>query len=114
MKEWWCGFKERGGEYCKEIYEGDSGANTLQSVRRDRTKRMIAFFVDLKAAFDSVNRTILWEAMKKREVREGLVRRCGNLYRETKTRVKVNRVLVENSGQRRESETGVSTEPGSL
>jgi len=35
---------------------------------------LIAFFVDLRAAFDMVNREILGKAMRERGVRERLVR----------------------------------------
>jgi len=38
---------------------------------------VIAVFVDLKAAFDSVDRKVLFEAMKERGVREGLRRYIG-------------------------------------
>lgn len=50
---------------------------------------MFAFFVDLEAAFDSVDKVMLLEAMRKRGIRESLVKRCGDLYRETKNRVRV-------------------------
>jgi len=50
--------------------------------------KLIALFVDMRAAFDMVNREILLTAMRKRGVREGLVRRCGDLYRETRNRVR--------------------------
>ena len=50
---------------------------------------MIAMFVDLKAAFDSVDRRILWEAMEKRGVRAGLMERVREIYGETISRVKV-------------------------
>lgn len=44
--------------------------------------RMIAVFLDLKAAFDSVDRGVLIEAMKAKGVREGLIERCGEVLRE--------------------------------
>lgn len=36
---------------------------------------MIALFIDLKAAFDTVDRGVLIEAMRKEGIREGLVKR---------------------------------------
>ncbi|CAK9799089.1 Transposon TX1 uncharacterized 149 kDa protein [Anthophora plagiata] len=39
--------------------------------------KMWVLFVDLKAAFDSVDREVLIESMRNAGVREGLVRRCG-------------------------------------
>ncbi|XP_077259841.1 uncharacterized protein LOC143896126 [Temnothorax americanus] len=46
--------------------------------------KLIACFVDLKAAFDSVDRGILIKAMRERGIREGLVRRTEEMLRETK------------------------------
>lgn len=71
----------------------------------------MAFFVDLRAAFDSVDREILWRAMKKRGIREGLVKRCEDILRETRNRVRVGeeeRAFLY--GER--GEAGVSAEPG--
>lgn len=51
----------------------------------------MAFFADLRTAFDSVDREKLVEAMRKRRVREGLVVRCEELIRETRNRVRVGR-----------------------
>lgn len=50
---------------------------------------MILFVVDLRAAFDSVDRIRLVMAMRERGVREGLVSRCEDILRETSFRVKV-------------------------
>jgi len=53
---------------------------------------MIALFVDLKAAFDSVDREVLIKAMKGRGIKEGLVKRVEQVLREMKCRVRVGRV----------------------
>jgi len=37
--------------------------------------KMYGFFIDLKAAFDKVDRKILWRAMEKRDIRRGLIER---------------------------------------
>lgn len=50
--------------------------------------KLVAFFIDLKAAFDSVDRKILVEAMIERRVREGLIKRCEDIVRETRNRVR--------------------------
>lgn len=42
----------------------------------------------MKAAFVSVDRDMLVESIKKREVREGLVSRCEEMLRETMSRIK--------------------------
>jgi len=57
--------------------------------------KMVALFVDLRAAFDSVDRRILIEAMRDRGVKEGLVVRCEDIVRETRNRVRVG----ENVGE---------------
>ncbi|XP_076301434.1 uncharacterized protein LOC143219315 [Lasioglossum baleicum] len=59
-----------------------------RQVRR-KERRIIIMFVDLKAAFDSVDREILIEAMRKRGVREGLVERCVEVLKETKCKIRV-------------------------
>jgi len=51
--------------------------------------KMVAVFVDLKAAFDSVDREKLMEALRNRGVRKGLRERIGEIMRETKGRVRV-------------------------
>jgi len=53
--------------------------------------RMVAMFIDLKGAFDAVNRDILWEALEQRGVRRGLRERVKEAYRETSSRVRVGR-----------------------
>ena len=45
---------------------------------------LVALFVDLKAAFDSVGRETVLRASKERKVREGLVVRIGEVLAETK------------------------------
>ncbi|XP_024883827.1 uncharacterized protein LOC112462336 [Temnothorax curvispinosus] len=57
--------------------------------------KLIACFVDLKAAFDSVDRGILIKAMRERGIREGLVRRTEEMLRETKSRVRGGNELGE-------------------
>lgn len=59
-----------------------------RQVNRKKGKMMI-LFVDMKAAFDSVDRGKLIEAMRRRGVREGIVRRCMEILRETSCKVRV-------------------------
>lgn len=54
-----------------------------------RSRRMVVMFIDMKAAFVSVDRDMLVESIKKREVREGLVSRCEEVLRETMSRIKM-------------------------
>lgn len=51
--------------------------------------KLIALFVDLKAAFDTVSRKTVVEAMKERGVRKGLVERIKEVLRETRSRVRI-------------------------
>lgn len=51
--------------------------------------KVIAMFVDLKAAFDLVDRRVLMEAMRQRGIREELIERVAEMWRETKSRVRV-------------------------
>jgi len=55
--------------------------------------KVVALFVDLKAAFDSVDREVLSEALRERGVREGLVERIEAVLRETKSRVRIGKKL---------------------
>lgn len=49
---------------------------------------MVAFFIDLRAAFDSVDREILVREMRKGGGREGIMVRCEDVLRETRNKVK--------------------------
>lgn len=65
-------------------------------------RKLVAFFVDLRAAFDSVDRGMLVKVMRERGIREGLVERVGELLRETKSRVKMRRELGDSFWTARE------------
>lgn len=54
-----------------------------------RNGKIVVLFIDMKAAFDSVDRDSLMESMRKRGVKEGLVARCEEVLRETTSRVRV-------------------------
>lgn len=64
--------------------------------RQLREKKVVAMFVDLKAAFDSVDREVLYSAMRERGIREELIERVKEVYRETKSRMKVGEELGGN------------------
>jgi len=57
--------------------------------------KLIAVFVDLKVAFDSVDREELLKALRKGRVRERLVERVVEIVRKTKSRVRVRGELEE-------------------
>jgi len=52
-------------------------------------KGTTALFVDLKAAFDSIDRRVLMESMKERGIRRSLVERVKKVLKETKNRIRI-------------------------
>lgn len=52
-------------------------------------------FVDLKAAFDIMDRRVLIEDMRKKGLRKGLVERVQELLKKTKSRVRVGEEIGE-------------------
>lgn len=52
---------------------------------------MMVLFVDLKVAFDSVNRGVLVDLMRKRGIKEGLIKRCEEVLTEIINRVRIER-----------------------
>lgn len=51
-------------------------------------RKVYSIFVDLKAAFDTVNREKLWKVMEEVGISEGLIERIKELYKETKSNVR--------------------------
>jgi len=49
----------------------------------------VALFVDLKAAFDSVDREVLMGVMRERGVKEELAKRVEQVLRKTKSKVRI-------------------------
>lgn len=56
-------------------------------------RKMVVLFVDLKAAFDSVDRGVLVREMMARGIRKGFIRRVKEVVRETKNRMRVGENL---------------------
>lgn len=59
-----------------------------RQIRRKRRK-MVAVFIDLKAAFDTVDRSILREMMRRKGIRKDLIGMVEETLRETRCRVKM-------------------------
>jgi len=60
--------------------------NYIVNKQLGKEKRgLVALFIDLKAAFDSLDREVLIGAIKERRVREDLVERVEEILRETKS-----------------------------
>jgi len=63
--------------------------NYLINRQLGKGKGLTMMFIDLKAAFDSVDRRVLIEALEERGVRKDLVERVKEMLRETKSRVRI-------------------------
>lgn len=61
---------------------------------------MVAVFIDLKATFDTVDRAILLEMIRKKRIREGLIGRMEEALRETRCRVKLQGKMRESFERR--------------
>lgn len=57
--------------------------------------RVIAFFVDFKAAFDSIERKVLWESLEKKGVDGELIERLREVYKKTACKVRVRKEIGE-------------------
>lgn len=60
-----------------------------------RKQKLVVLFVNLKAAFDMMDRKVLEEPMRKKRVKERLVCRVEKMFRETKSRVNVREKMGE-------------------
>lgn len=58
--------------------------------------RMAALFIDLKAAFNSVDRKILVKTMRERGIRERLIVRIEKMLRETRSRLRIREEVGKN------------------
>lgn len=66
--------------------------NDLISRQLGKTwNKMTMMFADLKAALDSVDRKVLIKMMRERGIREGMVKKVGEVVRETKSSVGVDK-----------------------
>lgn len=67
-------------------------------VQREKEKekgeeKIYALFIDLKAAFDKVNRSKLWEILEEKEVSNGLIWRLKKIYEDTKATIRTKKGL---------------------
>ena len=74
------------------------GRSTIENIkilkyligRRIKDKRKLwVFFADLKAAFDNIDRAVLWDMMKKRGITESIIDRVREIYEDTRCRVRI-------------------------
>lgn len=71
--------------------------------------RVIAFFVDFKAAFDSVDRKVLWKSLEKKRVDGELIERLKEVYEKTACKVRVGKEMGGGVLDGEGSQTGVPT-----
>ena len=62
---------------------------------KKRGGKIVAFFVDLKAAFDNVERQGVWKAMVSRGISGQLCKRIRELYEETSCRIRIGEEYSE-------------------
>lgn len=69
--------------------------NYIGNRQLDRRKgKLVALFVDLKAAFDTVDKGIL-ETMRKRGIRKGLIRKVEEMLKEMRSKVRIEERIGE-------------------
>lgn len=85
--------------------------NYLINKQLGKGKKLVVIFVDLKAAFDTVDRRVSCETMKERGIRERLIGRVKEALRETRSRVKAGGGETEKSfWMAREGKAGMPIE----
>lgn len=65
----------------------------IQREERNKENKVYAIFVDLKAAFDNVNRRKLWEILREKGIGRGLIRRLETIYESTEIAVRTKEGL---------------------
>jgi len=64
-------------------------------IEGEKEKKIYAFFADLRAAFDNVDRELLWDIFRKMGIREGLIRRLEKIYERTEVMVRTDEGMTE-------------------
>jgi len=70
------------------------GDETERKEKREE-KKTYAFFADLKAAFDNVDRELLWRIIREQGIEEKMVKRMERIYEKTEVVVRTNEGLLE-------------------
>lgn len=63
----------------------------VQREKKEKDKKIFAAFIDLKAAFDNVDRKKLWRVIEEKEISKGLIGRLKKLYEGTNMRIRTNK-----------------------
>jgi len=77
----------------------------------EKENRLYAFFADLCAAFDNVDREILWRELKERNIEEGLIRKIEKIYECTEVLVKTEEGCTESFRTRKGVRQGCVLSP---
>ena len=65
------------------------------SLSRQKDRPLFMCFIDLRKAYDSVNRDLLWKAMREYGITEKIVKILNSLYDNTRAKVRVKGKLSE-------------------
>lgn len=68
----------------------------------EKEKKVYAFFVDLEAAFDNVEREKLWEILERKGVKRNIIGRLRRIYEETRSVVRTEEGLTKEFTQEKE------------
>ena len=69
--------------------------NHITQKAKNKKKRIYAMFVDFKAAFDTVDRNILWEIMENAGISNYITERLKGVYEETKVKVRIGNEITK-------------------
>lgn len=85
----------------------------MQRDKRQRGKdgRVYMMFTDMKAAFDNVERSILWRELRKKGIKEKLIRRLEKIYERTEMVVRTNQSYTESFRTRKGVRQGYVVSP---
>lgn len=68
--------------------------HTAKKELKKRRGRMFCFSIDLKAAFDKVNRRVLWREMERKGIKKGLDK-VKEIYENTKNAIRTQESITE-------------------
>lgn len=86
-----CGFKRERGTIGNVFILN----HLTQREKNGSTDEIYAVFVDLKAAFDNVDRKLLWDNLEKNGISEGLIRKLKKMHEETVAAVRTEDGISE-------------------
>ena len=69
--------------------------NHLVQRSKEKGTKLYSMFVDLRAAFDLVDRETLWELMERKRISKYLIERVKENYEETKVKIKIGETVSE-------------------